>query len=122
MVASAQQFFKLLPGLIAAAYPSQSVDVPKGANIKCSLGLAEIIGVFVTHEVRAGSQYLLDPLDRLHKARIVRRDEADLAHQQHAGIERVAVEAFDERLALGRPGAGEDRVADRCRTRAPELR
>src|SRR5262245_40090017 len=103
MVAGAQQFFEFLPSLVAAAYSSQCVDVPEGANIESSLGPAEIIGILITHEVRAGSQYLLDALDGLDEARIVGRDEADFAHQEHAGVEHLAVEAFDEGLALWRP-------------------
>ncbi len=112
MVSCPQQLFEFLASLLTAADSRQRVEAPESANIEGRHGRTEIVGLLITQHMRTRSQDLLDPLDGGHKSGIVRGEESNLAHEQHAGIQMGAIEAFDECLSLVRPRTRENRITN----------
>src|SRR5262249_16910369 len=119
VIAGLKQLLELLPRLVATADSCQRIQTPECANIERGLGFAEIVGFLVAQQMRTCSQDLLDPLDSCYKSRIARLQESNLTHEQHAGIQMGAVEAFDKCPAFVRPGPRQDRIANDARALGP---
>jgi hypothetical protein len=105
---------------LVLADPRQRVDAPERADVEGTLGSAEIVFGLVAAHVGSVAKRLLESEQRALEARVVWRQEADLAHQQDARVELAAAEAFDERLALLAPCLLDDLGADDLGPAVPE--
>jgi hypothetical protein len=63
---------------------------------------------------------LFQRLHRAHEARVLRRQETHLGHQQHAGVEVAPAKAFDKGLAFIAPGVLQDVAANDFRPLVPQ--
>ena len=121
MVSAAQKSLEDFTCLLLAAGAGQCVHAPECAHIEGGLGEAEVVGGLVAHHVGSAAEIFLHLRQGGEEARILCIDEANLAHQQNACIQVLAVEAFDKGFARFGPGLFQDDSSYVIRAGAPEL-
>ena len=109
VVAEVEQPLEELPRLVVPALERQHFGEPERAGEEHALARGQPVHLAVAPGVAqhepVDRELALDRLDRRDDPRIVRRQEAEERHQQHARVELVRAVGLGERLLRLAPGA-----------------